>query len=74
MLKYISNLGKALNKAEQQAIKGGRGVHIAADDDGCQSWVGGVHSTGLSVEDAQGDYQFCLDNGYSNCGYCCASC
>ncbi len=40
----------------------------------CQSWINGQHYTGLSVSDAQGDYQFCVDNGYSGCGYCCASC
>ncbi|TXD82438.1 hypothetical protein ESY86_14425 [Subsaximicrobium wynnwilliamsii] len=69
MENFNTNLMKdQLSRVEMKTINGGK---IA---DGCQSVVNGTRYTGLSVADAQGDYQFCVDNGYSSCGYCCASC
>ncbi|MGV8815867.1 MAG: hypothetical protein ACOH2D_17330 [Gelidibacter sp.] len=57
-----------LQRSQLKTVFGGYG------GGSCQSWVNGTHSTGLSVSDAQGDYAFCIENGYSSCGYCCASC
>lgn len=57
-----------LQREQLRSVFGGNG------DGTCQSWINGTHYTGLSVSDAQGDYAFCTENGYSGCGYCCASC
>lgn len=70
----LNLMGGQLTRSQMRSINGGNFISPGDDDGSCQSWVGGQHFTGLSVEDAQGDYQFCVENNLGNCRYCCASC
>ncbi len=69
MKKQFLNLGKALNKAEQRSISGGR---LEEDGGSCSiySVPDGQWLSGYTVEDAQWLYH----NEPTVSGYCCASC
>lgn len=69
----LNLMGGQLTRSQMRSVNGGNFLD-PGEGGNCQSWVGGQHFTGLSVEDAQGDYQFCVENNLGNCGYCCASC
>ncbi|WP_299126111.1 hypothetical protein [uncultured Tenacibaculum sp.] len=80
MKKSILNLGKALNKAEQKDILGGRTDLTQADFDKCKLYMhypdGSSGWSGyVSYEQASSQWNGTVfsDNSYAS-GYCCASC
>jgi hypothetical protein len=78
MKKSILNLGKALNKAEQKLINGGR--LDQAQFDKCRLYIntpdgGGYWSDYVSYEQASSEWNGMEYSGGSYAsGYCCASC
>jgi len=77
MKKSILNIGKALNKAEQKMVFGGRNLQEDDNDGPCCISVnnGGFNDCGYSVNQAQNLYNQSFTVADSTVtGYCCASC